>query len=427
MSHGVIAQPHGMKISAYDIDVNADLSARQFLINARLSIEMNGLPGNVTLLLSRFASIKDLQWADHEIIPFHFTRQDTLSIRLPEKSDSRKKLTLYFSYILPADSFLVNRGMMMMKRVDRWYPLQIGDLFTSELRVTVPDNYITLSNGSCRKKSEVDHRRTFVWGTTHESDLALFIFNPDSMEYKSEVVEGAKINFYFVPGLKNDEKIISQVKSSFSFFSDYLGKYRNENYTVIEIPADWFLGQSLNTLLLFSSKLPDYIPDPGAWVPHEVGHQWFGNTVVADEKELGWWFVEESINEYLRAIYVEHEYGSDSLKHMMKNFYLANYNATVKNGKDISIMDVLSVNNSLEEAQSIYAKGPIILHQLRRCMGEANWNSFIKNLYHDFKNRLLTLDDFKIYISKYDHEGQCLKLFNNLLITKGIPENISFE
>jgi hypothetical protein len=112
---------------------------------------------------------------------------------------------------------------------------------------------------------------------------------------------------------------------------------------------------------------------------------------------------------------------------MMKNFYLANYNATVKNGKDISIMDVLSVNNSLEEAQSIYAKGPIILHQLRRCMGEANWNSFIKNLYHDFKNRLLTLDDFKIYISKYDHEGQCLKLFNNLLITKGIPENISFE
>lgn len=426
-SQAVVAQTNGIKIKAYDIDVNLDLSTRQFLINVQLTIQKNDSSSTFHLLLSHYAAIKDVRSTNQEIIPFHFPEQDTLSIRLPEKLVKCKKLTLIFSYALPADSFLVDKGMFFMKRVDRWYPLQLGDIFNSTLRITVPDNQITPSNGTCKKKLLTNHMITFVWKTTHESDLALFVFNPDSMEYKSEVVAGTRINFYFVPGLKDEQKIISQVKNSFTFYSDFLGKYRHDNYTVVEIPADWFLGQSLQTLLLFTSNLPEYLPDPGAWVPHEVGHQWFGNTVIADEHAQGRWFVEESLNEYLRAMYIEHIYGADSLSRILKDVYLANYNAIVKNGQDVSILDVGSVNNSPEEAQCIYAKGPIVLHQVRRCMGEANWNSFIKKVYHDFKNRLLTLDDFKKHISKYDHEGQCLRLFNTLLITKGIPEGLCFD
>ncbi len=427
VSQAVVAQQNGIKISAYDINANLDLSTRQFLIDAQVTFQKNASSGNVPLLLSHFALIKDVRSTDQEIIPFHLSSQDTLSVNLPEKLNTNNKFTLLFSYTLPADSFMVDRGMLVMKRVDRWYPLQTGDIFNSTLRITVPDNKITVSNGKCRKKLLSNHRITYVWETNHESNLALFVFNPDTMEYKSEVVEGTRFNFYFVPGLKDEKNIISQVKSSFSFYSALLGKYQNDNFTVVEIPADWFLGQGLHTLLLFTSKLTENIPDPGNWVPHEVGHQWIGNIITLDEHAKGYWFVEESLNEYLKVMYVEHEYGSDSLKHMMKNFYLANYNTNVKKGKDVSIMDVLSVNNSLEEAQSIYAKGPIVLHQLRRCMGDDNWNAMIKKIYKTFQTKQFTLDDFKIYISNYDHEGQCLKLFNNMLITKGIPENLSFE
>ena len=126
-------------------------------------------------------------------------------------------------------------------------------------------------------------------------------------------------------------------------------------------------------------------------------------------------------------MYVEHEYGIDSLKRILKDVYLANYNNLVKAGQDVSVLDVVSVNNSTEEAQSIYAKGPILLHQLRRCMGDESWNAMIKRIYEKFQNRKFTLEDFKNCISKYPNDGQCLKLLNNLLISKGIPGNIGFE
>lgn len=423
----VTAQTGKQEINAYDINVNLDLSKKQFLIDVKLSINNKASIRTIPLLLNKLAEIKSVRLNTQKNIPFQISGKDTIIISLPEKSAENKKLSLQISYILPADSFMVKRGMIAMKRFDRWYPLQIGDIFRSKLTVNVPNNLTTISNGSCNKKLMKNNRTSFNWKTSNETDLALFVFNPDSMEYKSEVLEGTRINFYFIPGLKDEQKIISLVKSSFNYCNKLLGKYQDNNFSVIEIPADYYLGQGLHTLLLFTPALLNSIPDPGAWVPHEVGHQWVGNTIQIDEHSKGWWFVEESLTEYLRAMYVEHEYGIDSLKRILKNVYFANYTNLVKAGQDVSVLDVVSVNNSIEEAQTIYAKGPIVLHQIRRCMGDKNWNVMIKGIYEKFKNRKFTLEDFKNCISKYQNDGQCLNLLNNLLISKGIPKSIIFE
>lgn len=423
----VTAQSSKLEINAYDINVNFDLSTRQFLIDIKLSIKNDAALRTIPLLLSKNAEIKSIRLDNQENIPFQITGKDSLNLELPDKSIKNKKFSVIISYMLPADSFMVKRGMIVMKRFDRWYPLQMGDIFHSNLTVNLPDNLASVSNGSCRKKPLSDHRTSFNWKTSNEKDLVLCVFNPDSMEYKSEVLEGTKLNFYFIPGLKNEQKIISQVKSSFSYYSKLIGKYQDNNFSVVEIPADYFLGQGLHTLLLFTPTLLEYIPDPIAWVPHEVGHQWIESIIHIDESSSGWWFVEESLTEYLRAMYIEHEYGIDSLNHILKNVYFANYTNLVKAGQDASILDVVSVNNSIEEAQCIYAKGPIVLHQVRKCMGDENWNTMIKGIYIRFKNRRFTLEDFKNCVSKYQNDGQCLNLLNNLLISKGIPESISLE
>lgn len=424
LSQVVYAQPAGMKLNTYDINANLDLSTKKMFVDIRLNIQSLDTSSIFIFLLSHFAALKSVRSADQKEIPFHLSKQDTLTIKIPNNQEEKSNFTLFFSYSLPVDSFIVHRGMYVMKRYDHWYPLHYGNLFNSTLKISVPENQIVISNGTCTGKHKSSERTIFNWKTNNESDLALFVFNPDSMDYKTEVLKGTRMDFYFVPGLKDAQKIFSLVKSSFSFYNKLLGPYQNNVFTVIEIPADWFLGQGLHTLLLFTPKLIEYMPDPGAWVPHEVGHQWIGNIIPLDEQSNGRWFVEESFNEYLRAMYVEHEYGSDSLKSILKNVYLANYNALVKDGKHVSVLDVNSVNSSTEEAQCIYAKGPMILHQLRKCIGDKDWNDLIKRIYNDFQNRFFTLQDLKIYISNYDNSGNCLKSFNDFLISKGIPETL---
>jgi hypothetical protein len=421
------AQPDEKYINDYNINVALDLIARQFDMNTQVDIQKKDSSSILEFLLSNYASINSVCLDNSEIIPFRYSGKDTVVLTLQKKTRKNVKLHLIFKYTLPADSFKVDKGMFVMKRSDRWYPFQVGHLFNSRLIVAVPENQITISNGKCMKKLLVDHLEKYAWRTKYEHDLSLFIFDPDSMEYKSENIERTRLNFYFVPGLKDEQKIISLVRSSFIFYSKLIGKYQDRNFTVIEIPAEWFLGQGLHSFLLFTPVLLKNIPDPRAWVPHEVGHQWIGNIIPIYEQAKGFWFVEESLDEYLKAMFVEHEYGSDSLQHYMSNFYLANYKANVKNGKDVSIMDVTSVNNSIEEAQAIYAKGPIILHKLSKCMSDESWTSMIKEIYKNFQHQLFTLDDFKKCIRRYDHDGHCLKLFNDLLHVKAIPESIRFE
>lgn len=424
LSQVVYAQPAGMKLNTYDINVNLDLSTKKMFVDIQLNIQRLDTSSIFIFLLSHFAALKSVRSADQKEIPFHLSNQDTLTIKIPNNQEEKSNFTLSFSYSLPVDSFMVHREMYVMKRYDHWYPVQYGNLFNSTLKISVPENQITISNGTCTGKYKSGERTIYNWKTNSESDLALFVFNPDTMDYKTEVMNRTRMDIYVVPGLKDAQKIFSLVKSSFSFYNKLLGPYQNNVFTVIEIPADWFLGQGLHTLLLFTPKLIEYMPDPGAWVPHEVGHQWIGNIIPLDEQSNGRWFVEESFNEYLRAMYVEHEYGSDSLKSILKNVYLANYNALVKDGKHVSVLDVNSVNSSTEEAQCIYAKGPMILHQLRKCIGDKDWNDLIKRIYNDFQNRFFTLQDLKIYISKYDNSGNCLKSFNDFLISKGIPETL---
>ena len=425
-SASVHARSGNIKILNYTITADYDRRATQLHVEARTEFLKDDSTVVCTFLLSPDAMIKSIKDADQSLIPYHISGNDTLSVSMTGKSGKADKLTLIFTYSLPLDSFMVDKGMLLLKQAYRWYPCQVGDIFNSLLKITVPDNLITVSNGTCGKKFTSGHSTTYFWKTRYERDLALIIFPPDSMEYRKVMTSGTRINFYLVPGLKDRQKIISLVTNSSTFYDKLLGKYQYPDFTVLEIPATWFLGQGLHTLLLFTSKVMEYIPDPGEWVPHEVAHQWMGGIVLPDEHARGRWFVEESITEYLKAMFIEKSFGPDSLKHLMKEFYLANYQQNVKKGKGVAIRDVVSVNNSIEEAQSIYAKGPIFLHQLRICMGNKNWNALIKDIFHDYRNRLFTLDDFENYLAKYDPEGECLRSFNTLLLLKDIPEGFSF-
>ena len=67
-------------------------------------------------------------------------------------------------------------------------------------------------------------------------------------------------------------------------------------------------------------------------------------------------------------------------------------------------------------------KGQLIVNELRKMLGDENWESFIKTFYSLYKDKYATYDDFIQTLSVYDQKGFITKSLNNYLSTKGFKE-----
>lgn len=157
-------------------------------------------------------------------------------------------------------------------------------------------------------------------------------------------------------------------------------------------------------------------PDIRFWPTHETIHQWVGagyfNTISKNTKNR--WFIEESLTEYLRYVYVEKTYGTDSLKIEIKKS-IDYYNKQIKGtSQDVSIS--ANLPNDIT-----YCIGPLIFHTVRMEMGDENWHKFIQKLYANNYGNVIDYNMFKKLLSKYAGYSIIQKM-EDRMNTKGVPK-----
>jgi aminopeptidase N len=126
-------------------------------------------------------------------------------------------------------------------------------------------------------------------------------------------------------------------------------------------------------------------------VPHEIAHQWFGNSVTQNDWDHLW--LSEGFATYFEALFYEHLYGAESLKQRMSEYArkleadkLARLAPVIDPGQP----DLMKKLNSLN-----YEKGAWILHMLRGMLGDATFFSGIRQYYRLHENGNATSDDFR--------------------------------
>ncbi len=171
-------------IASYKIRADLDMNTRRLNCNVTLAICKADTARTFLFLFSRDARITEISADGLPGISYRFSGRDSLILTLKSGQAESKKTAIRFTYSLPLDSFMVKRGMVVMKRSERWYPLQMGVLFQARLSISVPQDLVTVSNGECLKQKQSGNRVQHDWETSHACNIALFVFNPDSMEYK---------------------------------------------------------------------------------------------------------------------------------------------------------------------------------------------------------------------------------------------------
>ncbi|ULQ56647.1 M1 family metallopeptidase [Flavihumibacter rivuli] len=267
-----------------------------------------------------------------------------------------------------------------------------GQKTTQEIMMTVPDKYVTLSNGKLvAQKKNTDGTRTDHWKMDLPHAPYLFFMGVGDYAVVKDKYKGKEVNYYVEKEYEPvARRIFGHTPEMMSYFSRITGvDYPWVKYSQI-VGRDYVSGAMENTTATLHQESAQQdareLVDGNAWedvIAHELFHHWFGDYVTAES-----WSnltVNESFADYSETLWNEYKYGKDAgdaTNYSGMQGYLSNPENASKRLARFYYKD----KEDMFDAVS-YQKGGRILHMMRNYLGDS---AFFKGL-----NNYLTTNKFK--------------------------------
>ncbi len=279
-----------------------------------------------------------------------------------------------------------------------WFPCHDApnDRATSEIIVTVPAHFLTISNGNLLGVSNNGATKTHHW--RHDVPHAAYLISLVVGEFAviEDSYNGIPVNYYVRPDRQDDAHFyLGKTPEMMRFFSEYTGieyPYGKYAQTVVELYTGAMEHTTATThsfMLLLDERAAldfDYVPV----VAHELAHQWFGDLVTCRDWPNGW--LNEGFATYFEELWSRHDLGDDYFKQSMldlKHGYLSEDNHYRR-----PIVYHVYHSDGFELFDGhMYNKGAWVLHMLRHQLGEIGFRRAIKTYLERYREReVITAD-----------------------------------
>lgn len=289
-----------------------------------------------------------------------------------------------------------------------WFPTidKPNQKTTQEIYMTVPDKYVTLSNGILKdSQKESNGLRTDHWMMDKRHSTYLFFMGVGEYAIVKDKWKNIPVDYYIEKEYEPYAKqIYGNTPEMIEFFSKKLGyDYPWAKYAQIS-GRNYVSGAMENTTAtLHGSDIlqkPGQLIDENTWedtIAHELFHHWFGDLVTAES-----WSnltVNESFANYSEYLWNEYKYGKDQADyHQMTDVNMYIHNPTDFK-KDLVRFDYASREDVFDLVT--YQKGGGILHMLRNYLGDeaffAGMQDYLKtNEYQNAEAHQLRLSFEKV-------------------------------
>lgn len=258
---------------------------------------------------------------------------------------------------------------------------------TQEIYMTVPDKYVTLSNGYLKSSvKESGGLRTDHWVMDKKHAPYLFFMGVGDYAIVKDKWRNIPVDYYVEKEYEPFAKqIFGNTPEMMEFFSKKL-KYDYPWNKYAQITArDYVSGAMENTTAVLHSdaaqQKPEDLIDENRWedvITHELFHHWFGDLVTTESwSQLS---MNESFANYSEYLWNEHKYGRDFADYGLMIAIQGYLMDPANISKDL-IRFNYHAREDMFDAVS-YNKGGAILHMLRHYVGdEAFWegmNHYLK-------------------------------------------------
>jgi hypothetical protein len=345
--------------------------------------------------------------------------RDSCRITLPAEVSQDTSLVLQFDYTLPVSAF---DGAVYLDRGHRWYPMFQEQIAPYSLRIAAPADYAVIAGGNFVSTREAGDLIEWAW----ESPIAVF-------KLSFVIVPKAKlrqtvyrvddnfsiISFAYGSKALASGSVVTEAVDLYEYFSKEIGGYPYNRLSFVELPDVPGMNIGSGIVTYDSTFAQGFALGYFDGLQLGMACQWFSASTFNEFLGRGFWFLQLSLPHYLRLQCTRDREG-DSVYAKVMAQTLDSYRSIVGTEHEVSLLEV-DFPNSREKGLALYAKGPYLLSLIAEQIGDEAWRKMLRDLYHDFRGRIMTLDDFLLVVGRADSTGAAAGRLERLLSEKGLP------
>ncbi|NOZ03995.1 MAG: M1 family metallopeptidase [FCB group bacterium] len=249
------------------------------------------------------------------------------------------------------------------------------------INITIPDTLVCASNGLLSGVTDAEKGwRTWHWKTRYPINNYGVTVNIADYIVKRRPYKGKMEILFYV--LETDTagaaELLLQAENMLKFYATHFGEYPfiKEKFGLAQ--TDYY-GMEHQTINSYGNHYRKTKLGYDFLMLHEMGHEWWGNYLTADDWADFW--IHEGLDIYAEGMFIEDNYGRDEYL----RFFREKARSRIENKKPL----VPGRNATTAEAYGIdiYYKGAYVAHMLRYLMGRDALYALLRDFVQTPKKR----------------------------------------
>ncbi|MBI5179994.1 MAG: peptidase M28, partial [Nitrospirae bacterium] len=272
-----------------------------------------------------------------------------------------------------------------LEKESYWYPVFNKGLVTFNLHIELPPEWDAVSQGERTLHIKEKNLTRVQWNSPEPQD-EIYLIAARFTEYTQQTGRVSAMAFLRTPDKELADKYLNATSQYITMYENLIGPYPYKKFALVENFYETGFGMPSFTLL--GSKvirLPFIITSS---YPHEILHNWWGNSVFVDYNSGNW---SEGLTAYLSDYLIMEQQGK-GIEYRLTT--LQKYADYVSTGKDFPLSE-FRVRYSAPTESIGYGKSLLFFHMLRQKLGDKDFTAGLQNFYLKNKFEFASFTDIK--------------------------------